>query len=218
VLGGLGLACSAVRTVAFFAPAPGAGVAARGPALSRRHGWHPGAEPVEEEGEKEKVGHTGEIAYFDRWRDVQIQDMLRSNDIRYSTVNDILEPNYLEQKHYVIRPDEAFGCIFMLDVVTDVGTGLLQPTWARVAEEYGLPVRDAVTCQRSLGAPVPEVGITRFMNWTTDYSQARQVLPLSSHIFLGLLRLTRAAHPSVFIHQKVRSGLPFHGEGRGRGI
>ncbi|KAG5188739.1 hypothetical protein JKP88DRAFT_234083 [Tribonema minus] len=127
--------------------------------------WHPGGDDSE---------FVDEATYSQKWRKRRLEELLAHPDLHPGLVNELLEPDYLERQRHVLKPDEAFGAIFQLDVLTDVAEGLLQPAWAEVAKEYKKSTPTVAECQRALGM-LPETAIMREFRWTQDFAEARKM-------------------------------------------
>ncbi|CAM9682362.1 unnamed protein product [Chrysoparadoxa australica] len=165
--------------------------------------FHPGAGPSGFE-------EVDEATYAARWRESRIEEMLGMGELDPGSVNEILTPDHLMRHRIRLQPDEAFGCIFQLDVLCNVVPGLVAPVWEKVAEEYKMPPVSPSEIQRSLGE-LPELAILRFFRWSNDIAEAKKYV-LAFALYIEELKATYKGklNPGVegFLKNLVSAGIP----------
>lgn len=88
-------------------------------------------------------------------------------------LNESLRPDFLQRHRHVLAPDEAFGALFMWDVVVGNSRELDRLSWQAVAEQQKLPVPEFEDIVRA-EEMAPEAAVSRVFYWTQDWGEAKR--------------------------------------------
>jgi len=98
---------------------------------------------------------------------------LSPDRLRASDLNELLQPDFLEEKRLAVSPMQAFGAMFKDATVLSGMHELNKESWTRVANAHSLPPPDDDDVQRAMGM-VPERAISQAFKWTDDWGETRQ--------------------------------------------
>lgn len=88
-------------------------------------------------------------------------------------LNESLRPSFLQRHRHVLAPDEAFGALFMWNVVVSNARELELLAWRAVAEEKRLmpPDMDDIVRAEDMA---PEAAVSRVFFWTQDWGEVKR--------------------------------------------
>lgn len=97
-------------------------------------------------------------------------------------LNESMRPSYLDRHRHVLAPDEAFGAIFMWDVIVSNSRELELRAWTAVAEEENLLLPDLDDMVRAEGM-APEAAVSRVFYWTEDWGEIKRLVFRKSELY-----------------------------------
>ncbi|CAN0043740.1 unnamed protein product, partial [Ectocarpus fasciculatus] len=152
-LGGFG-GVSASSGSSGFAGGGRDGGRARGVEVVMR-GWHPAAEPNEDENDS---------SHHDNWRKMRVEELVKDPFLTPGRINEIMDPNNIQRHQYNTNPDSSYGAVFQLDTLVDIIPGLIYPAWLEVARALNQNAPTLHTVERGYGW-TPEQMFLREFNW-----------------------------------------------------
>lgn len=97
-------------------------------------------------------------------------------------LNESLGPSSLQRHRHVLAPDEAFGAVFMWDVVVRNSRELEHLSWKAVAKEKKLPMPDFDDIVRA-EEMAPEAAVSRVFYWTQDWGEVKRCVFRKHELF-----------------------------------
>lgn len=100
-------------------------------------------------------------------------DRLSPEWLRASDLNDLLQPDYMDEKRFRISPLQAIGAVFKDDTVMSGMDELSKESWRTVARHNDLPIPDDDYLELALGM-LPERAIQQTFMWTDDWGETKR--------------------------------------------
>lgn len=105
-------------------------------------------------------------------------------------LNESLRADFLQRHRHVLAPEEAFGAVFMWDVVVRNSRELERLSWQTVAREKSLPVPDMEDIVRA-EEMAPEKAVSRVFYWTEDWGEVKRCVFRKNEVFEEMERTFR---------------------------
>jgi beta-phosphoglucomutase-like phosphatase (HAD superfamily) len=100
-------------------------------------------------------------------------DHLSPDRLRSSDLNDLLQPDFMEQKRFGISPMQAIGAVFKDETVLSGMDELNKESWRAVAKYNNLPPPDDDHMELAMGM-LPERAIQQTFMWTDDWGETKR--------------------------------------------